>query len=793
MCAPWLLLCIALFGAVSLRAQTNVLTNANADLQAALDAGGTVILNFNGSITAPTTYNIQTDVILETLTNQVTISGGGTQRLFLVQPGVTFQLQNLTLSGGRRAGTNGPNGAPGANHANDRGGAGGAGGNGGTARGGAIYNMGTTLAINCLFLTNSVAGGNGGAGGTGGASVDNLPGDGGNGGNGGIAFGGAVYNEYAFYASNCTFSANSAVAGNGGVGGTNGTGPHYAFPGVGGTGGSAEGAAIYNDVGASATILACTFAFNFCTGGNSQAASTDNNGNGQTGASGAAARGGAIYNASPNQNFVVNSTFYDNLVAGGNGGNGGNAGSGPYAGTGGNGGNGQGGSIFNDSTGYFGAYSCTFDAGQAFGGTNGVNGTGAYTNGSPTAGAGYGANIANNGGTFILQNSILAYPTNAHNASGSISDGGFNLSSDNTPVFNNSGSRNSVNPLLGPLANNGGPTQTIMPAANSPAVGAITDGVFPPFDQRGVPRPIGQYADIGAVERGGMLSGKVTFGTNGVADVNITVSNQLTLVSTTTDASGNYSFALPAGIYTVTPQLGNYVFNPSNSIVTVSVSNFAVANFSVVASPVKGTVTMDSNGLANVTITATGTNSNSSFTATTDTSGNYSLNLPNGTGTYTITPALATLVFNPSNRVVTASNSSSSTNSTNSTNVNFTTTAPAFFSGEARLSNDYFWLSFTNNTNAFGYYTFIDFPTFYHIDLGYEYFFDDTNNVGNAYFYDFQSTHFFYTGRTLWPYLYDFNLSEWLYYFPNQSEGAGRYSSNPRYFGIVNTTNVITE
>jgi CSLREA domain-containing protein len=68
----------------------------------------------------------------------------------------------------------------------------------------------------------------------------------------------------------------------------------------------------------------------------------------------------------------------------------------------------------------------------------------------------------------------------------------------------------SVDPLLGPLADNGGPTWTRLPAVGSPAVDAIplgtptwcaTSGPRYSTDQRGVARPQGPACDIGAVER----------------------------------------------------------------------------------------------------------------------------------------------------------------------------------------------------------------------------------------------------------------------------------------------------
>jgi hypothetical protein len=61
-----------------------------------------------------------------------------------------------------------------------------------------------------------------------------------------------------------------------------------------------------------------------------------------------------------------------------------------------------------------------------------------------------------------------------------------------------------VDPQLGPLADNGGPTQTMLPAATSPVIGKGAAKVSKPpkTDQRGKPRVIAGRADIGAVEVG---------------------------------------------------------------------------------------------------------------------------------------------------------------------------------------------------------------------------------------------------------------------------------------------------
>ena len=63
--------------------------------------------------------------------------------------------------------------------------------------------------------------------------------------------------------------------------------------------------------------------------------------------------------------------------------------------------------------------------------------------------------------------------------------------SEGTPIV-------AANPLLGPLARNGGPTQTIALLAGSPAIGAAGPGKTPKRDQRGVTRT---DPDLGAYER----------------------------------------------------------------------------------------------------------------------------------------------------------------------------------------------------------------------------------------------------------------------------------------------------
>ena len=81
---------------------------------------------------------------------------------------------------------------------------------------------------------------------------------------------------------------------------------------------------------------------------------------------------------------------------------------------------------------------------------------------------------------------------------------GYNFSNDDTCLFTAPTDRqNAGDPLLGPLAANGGPTQTRMPQPGSPLLDAIPAAACAPdvsTDQRGVTRPQGGRCDIGAVE-----------------------------------------------------------------------------------------------------------------------------------------------------------------------------------------------------------------------------------------------------------------------------------------------------
>jgi hypothetical protein len=80
------------------------------------------------------------------------------------------------------------------------------------------------------------------------------------------------------------------------------------------------------------------------------------------------------------------------------------------------------------------------------------------------------------------------------------SPNGFNLDSDNTCNLTDRRQAGREH-LLGPLANNGGPTQTHALLPGSPAIDMVLSGCpLPATDQRGITRPQGAVCDIGAYE-----------------------------------------------------------------------------------------------------------------------------------------------------------------------------------------------------------------------------------------------------------------------------------------------------
>jgi hypothetical protein len=438
------------------------------------------------------------------------VANGLGDRILSVASGSVVLVQNLTLTGGHA-----PNGGPGSNGGDDVGSnnegcsgqCGGDGDPGGAGESGGGVNNAGALTLRDATVTSCHAG-NGGGGGAGGSG--DLGGDGGNGGSAGA--GGGIYNTGTLKLVGATISGNrGGTGGNGGRAGDSSNSSADLIDGGSGSG-LGDGGGVYNSSG-SLTITASTIYGNYA--GNGGAGGTGgetphvggSGGGGGTG--GGAAWGGGV--ASINGSLsVTNSTFTGNH--GGTGGTGGIGGTDPDSpgrgGPGGNGGGGgAGGGLVTDGSSAR-LLNATM-AGNAVGspGPGGAGGSGPSADGS----AGASGTIAAGGGIFVaqvfclpghpcpsitLQNSIVALSTGG-NCSGSITDGGHNLSFGDMSCPGING-----NPKLGTLSNHGGPTQTISLLAGSAAINKVpTKGAGCPMtDQRGVRRPQGAKCDIGAYE-----------------------------------------------------------------------------------------------------------------------------------------------------------------------------------------------------------------------------------------------------------------------------------------------------
>jgi CSLREA domain-containing protein len=155
-------------------------------------------------------------------------------------------------------------------------------------------------------------------------------------------------------------------------------------------------------------------------------------------------------------------------------------------------------------------------AGQG-GGINTTSGltriwTSTITNNKAPVNRGSGVASFSSGQTDV-HNTIIS--KNANNADVSGTNPSFNFVSygynligggSASSAFNESGDQISTNPKLGPLRNNGGPTNTHALLSGSPALDAAPKnttacGVGITVDQRGVKRPQGKKCDIGAYEK----------------------------------------------------------------------------------------------------------------------------------------------------------------------------------------------------------------------------------------------------------------------------------------------------
>ena len=424
-----------------------------------------------------------------TVSSEITIDGGAAPfltisrdgalerlRLFYVSPAGSLTLRDVTLANGLAKGYDGGY--------SGRGGTGG----GSAGFGGAVIVDEGSLTIDSSTLAdNQAVGGVGGPeddipdtsprGGSGGAGLagdggpptgqDPIfdtggaggPPDGGDGGNGGDA---------------STDGSPGGFGSGGGGGGGNANSPAAdgGPGGFGGGGGGGGGGQTGQPAGSGASG-----GFGGGAGGNGTSSGSITAAGG--GGGGGAGMGGAVFNNGGTVD-VTNSTFSANGAVGGAGGRNGSAGQG------------LGGAIFNYN-GHLTVLAATFEGNGAAQGGGGI-----YNLGNEGDG-----NLGEETATAQIDGTILANSTNTDLVSASINSGteiafGTDNLIESETGFSGS-TASTADPQLAALADNGGATETHLPADASPAVDASTLG-GPAIDQRGETRPQGADRDIGSVE-----------------------------------------------------------------------------------------------------------------------------------------------------------------------------------------------------------------------------------------------------------------------------------------------------
>lgn len=487
---------------------TDVLNLNLAVNAAAVDASSSTV-----TLTAGCTYAIGAPLGLKAapdgsptyfqpIANNVTIVGYGAtlemnssqpQRFFYVTSGGSLALVHVTLRGGIARGADG----------GDADGVSPAPGGAYSGLGGAVYNAGSFVADRATFDGNQAIGGDGGCA-TGG----------GGGGAGGAGIGGALFSAgVVLIVQNSLFSNNSATGGINGTVGVVGTCPSGATAGGGGGGKGGSGSIGTNVAGnggfggggGSAGLGGAPGTGGFGGGGGAKGSAGEFGGDGDLGGfggGGGAGLGGAVFIDSTAATTVINNdTFSANAAIGGDTSGGGDAGSG------------AGGALFLHG-GSISVFYATF-AGNSSSGGNVVLPQNPQTAGDAQGGGIYvhaGASLGI-GATVVSGNTVTA-GTSTLGGNGSSSDadvhgalvsGGYNLvtvrGSSTGYILSDLSDGTSAN--LGPLADNGGPTLTLLPQPGSAAIdanvsGGCNGGVA--TDQRGDPRPYGSGCDIGAVE-----------------------------------------------------------------------------------------------------------------------------------------------------------------------------------------------------------------------------------------------------------------------------------------------------
>jgi predicted outer membrane repeat protein len=490
--------------------------------------GGTITFTCSGTITLTT--NLSPDFVDNNVAmvidggNAIILDGGNTYSFWQVYSGGNLTLKRLTLQHGGITGNSNPlnpiqsfgaltldavtvkNNSPASGVIDVENGSAtfvGSTFSSNTPSYSVIYSHSSVSVQGSTFTGNSIPSG-------GGAAIRNLGGtavvNGSSFSGNSSGFGGAISNDFGggLYVSNSTFTSNSALDG-GAIENSNstpGTVAHVVHSTF--TNNTAGyGAAIENFGGGTLNAYYDTFTTNTASniGGAiwNEAGVVNANWSTFTGNT-AATMGGAVA-CDGDSLYVSNSTFSGNKS---------NQGSASFSN--------HGGAI------YSGCYTVVSQATFYNNAAPGSEGGGVYMAGNQYAGvfaSTFASNQAQEGAAFSssdtyvnglqLSQSIVSGNTAGHSCSGGpFTSSGYNLADDTacggalSAVTDNS----NVTLTMGALASNGGPTQTMLPAAGNPAINHVPNAqCLYTTDQRGAlrPTPTGGSCDSGAVEVGGII------------------------------------------------------------------------------------------------------------------------------------------------------------------------------------------------------------------------------------------------------------------------------------------------
>jgi hypothetical protein len=481
----------------------------------------------------------------------ITVSGNHARTVFAIASQVDAHISGLTIADGNSVSLNG----------------------------GGIYNQGTLTVTQCTLSGNSVSQNSSGGGifnlgGT--LTVTNSTLSGNSAGAGGGIFNAANVGSTVTLTSS-TLSGNSA--GDGGGIFNQGTLSVTSSTLSGNSAPTGAGGGIFNQ-GGTLTVTSSTFS------GNSAHASGGGNG------------GGGIYNSGPLT--VTRSTFSGNSA---------NAGGGIYTGfntvtvtdstLSGNSASGIGGGILNGST--LTLTNCTVSGNSA------------------NAGGG----IRSDGGSVTIRNTILAVNTapGSPDLSGPLNSQGHNLIGDGTGGSGFAGTdlvgtaALPIDPLLGPLQDNGGPTFTMALLAGSPALNAGDSNQLGVADQRGVFRAGG--VNIGAYQASASafvltVPATATAGT----PFDVTVKAVDTFAQTALGYTGTVTFSatdtnpavvLPADYTFTAADAGLHEFTAGVTLVTAGSQTLTATDTTTSSITGSGTLPITAAALDHLRLTSAGT------------------------------------------------------------------------------------------------------------------------------------------------------------------------------------------